>query len=257
MGFDAQAARHVEALYRSPDIAAQRASLLRLLAPVAGERILDLGCGPGFLVRDLAAALGPTGRVVGLDPSLPMLGLARERCRDLPGVDLREGDAQQLPLADASVDAAVVCQVLEFVPVVERALSELYRVLRPGGRLLVVDTDWASCVWASSDEARMRHVLRAWDAHCPHPQLPRRLCGSLRAAGFDPVHVSVLGLVNAAYAEDTYSEGMIRPIAAFAARDPDLGAPVAAAWEQDLRDRGAAGRYFFSVSRFVFLARKA
>ena len=59
-------------------------------------------------------------------------------------------------------------------------------MLRPGGRLLVLDTDWDSIVWHSSDRERMERVLAAWNEHLADPYLPRRLPGLLRAAGLEP-----------------------------------------------------------------------
>ena len=65
--FDAAAARAVEAIYLTPDVAAQRARVIDLLSPAPGERLLDVGVGPGLLAFDLARLVGGSGRVVGLD----------------------------------------------------------------------------------------------------------------------------------------------------------------------------------------------
>ena len=72
--------------------------------------------------------------------------------------------------------------------------------LQRGGRALILDTDWESCVWHSSDPSRMHRVIEAWDTHCPHPHLPRVLGRLLRGAGLEVTGQSVIPLLNPAYA---------------------------------------------------------
>jgi ubiquinone/menaquinone biosynthesis C-methylase UbiE len=82
-----------------------------------------------------------------------MVELATRRLQGLAHVHVRAGDVAALPYVDQTFDAAVCTQVYEYVPDVDRALAELRRVLTPGGRAVIVDTDWESCVWNSSDSA--------------------------------------------------------------------------------------------------------
>jgi SAM-dependent methyltransferase len=98
-------------------------------------RVLDLACGSGIYSRALARAL-PDGQVVALDLSPAMLAYAVRRARRerLANVVWVHGDALALPLADAGVDAVNCCGALHLFPDVARALDEIYRVLRPGGR---------------------------------------------------------------------------------------------------------------------------
>jgi ubiquinone/menaquinone biosynthesis C-methylase UbiE len=108
------------------------------LRPVGGRRVLDLGAGPGGLAGDLA---GQGARVLALDGAPAMLQLARRRLQGaVPGgeVLLVRGDAQRLPLADASVDDVVGLLVVHLLPDVQQALRECRRVMKPGGRLALV-----------------------------------------------------------------------------------------------------------------------
>jgi hypothetical protein len=127
-------------------------------------------------------------------------------------------------------------------------------VLRPGGRLVVLDTDWDSIVWRSSDDARMARVLAAWDAHLVHRGLPRELPELLRGAGFRVAAVAVVPLLNVGDDPDTYSAGMRELIAGFVT---DHGIPAAdvAAWREDLLALG--DRSFFSLNRYLFTAIRA
>ena len=98
--------------------------------------VADLACGTGVMVERLAPF---AGRVLGIDNSAAMLKAARRRLGETPNVELRQGDLEQLPLDDAGCDAALLVLALTYVAEPGLALREAARVLRPGGRLVVVD----------------------------------------------------------------------------------------------------------------------
>ena len=105
------------------------------------------GLRPGLL-RHRAARGGRTdGSVVGVDASADMLAVAAKRAGGHDNVEFHEADATSLPVADASFDRALCVQVLEYVRDVSAALEEMRRALRPGGRVLVWDVDWATVSW--------------------------------------------------------------------------------------------------------------
>jgi len=96
----------------------------------------DLGCGTG----QLSAALAPfVARVVAVDGSAAMLQAAKKRLHGLDNIDLRRGDLEALPIDDARLDAATVMLVLHHIPEPAKALAEVARVLKPGGRIVLVD----------------------------------------------------------------------------------------------------------------------
>ena len=104
--YDKAAAQNIERSYSTPDIARQRLKTLKVLALNTGEHVLDVGCGTGFLISEMAAMVGETGSLTGVDFSQDMLDVAVERCKPLPQVNLQRGSAADLPLTDASFDAA-------------------------------------------------------------------------------------------------------------------------------------------------------
>ena len=256
--FDDTASQRLEAVYLTPDIVRQRKEVLAALALQPGETVLDVGSGPGLLVADMADVVGPEGRVTGIDVSDSMLALSRRRFAESP---LRErgsivkADATQLPFETGHFDAAASTQVYEYVPDVDRALAELYRVLRSGGRALILDTDWDSLVWSSMDSAQSRRLIEAWTKRFAHPHLPRTLRHRLRNAGFRVLRCDVLVLLNDTYDPDTYSLTNGDIMAEFV-QQHGLSASDVADWKRSLEVLGTQGLYFFSLNRYLFQATK-
>jgi ubiquinone/menaquinone biosynthesis C-methylase UbiE len=252
--FDEDRARAIEATYATPDVVAQRKFTLDLLGLQPGDRVLDVGSGPGYLVSEMAAAVGQNGAVHGVDASSAMNAIASRRTADQPWVRIDEGDALQLPYADGTFDAAVSVQVYEYVADMPRALTELRRVLRPGGRALIVDTDWDSLVWHTHDRELHRRVTAAWDQHLVHPHLPTVLARLLRDAGFTVTAQHVHVLFNSELNDDAFSARSMRSIAEYVAGLEGVTESDVADWLADLQARNDAGEYFFSLNRYAVMA---
>ena len=101
------------------------------LAVESGQAVLDLGCGGGHLVRELALAVGDGGRAVGPDMSAEQLSAARALCASLPAAELTEGDATDMSFEDGTFDGLASIQTLEYVPDVDGALAEAQLRRRP------------------------------------------------------------------------------------------------------------------------------
>jgi SAM-dependent methyltransferase len=128
---------------------------LQMLAISAGDRVLDVACGPGNFTRDFARAAGD-GLVVGIDASPSMLGVA-VRDTDATNAAYVRGDACDLPFRDASFDAVCCFAALYLIEEPMRALEEIVRVLAPGGRVALL----SSCSRASLPVPAVNAVVRA------------------------------------------------------------------------------------------------
>jgi arsenite methyltransferase len=254
--FDEQTAAVIEALYRIRDAERRRRLVRGALRARPGERILDVGCGPGFYVAELLDEVGESGSVVGLDVSAAMLQLARRRCAGRANVHFAEADATRLPVDDADFDAALSVQVMEYVPDVGSALAELESALRPGGRLVIWDIDWATLSFHSGDAALTERVLRAWDEHLAHASLPRTLARMLRAAGFESVDVEAHAFATQELDPETYGGGLVPFIAGFVSGRESVGAEEAARWLAEQRELDERGEFYFSVTQLCFTAVK-
>lgn len=112
---------------------------------VEGERLLDVGCGLADAALVLATDLGATGQLVGIDASAAMLDVARQRSTKAPcAVQFMVGDALSLEHEDESFDAVRSERTLQWLPDPEVAVAGFARVLRPNGRLSLIDTDWST-----------------------------------------------------------------------------------------------------------------
>jgi arsenite methyltransferase len=254
LSFDADLLPRLEALYRTRDILRRRRLVRDAVAAVPGERILDVGCGPGFYSTELLEQVGASGEVVGIDRSPQMLAAARQRSEGYPNVVFHEADATALPVEDASFDAALSVQVLEYVADVTRALAEMHRALRSGGRVVVWDVDWSTVSIHSQDPSRTRRVLEIWDGHLAHPALPRTLAPQLRSVGFEDVRVEGHTFATAELDPDSYAGSIVELMEQYVAGSKEFSEDEARAWAAEVRELGERGEFFFACIQFCFTA---
>jgi SAM-dependent methyltransferase len=252
--FSQSIVEQLERVYRGRDVRRRRALVHEALGATAGDRVLDVGCGPGFFVSELLDAVGPDGSVVGVDLSPDMLAVATKRAQGRPNAEFIESAAAPLPLPDQDFDRALSVQVMEYVDDVAAALGELHRVLRPRGRVVVWDVDWSTLSWHSTDAVRMARMVEAWDSHLTHPALPRTLAAQLRDAGFSDVRMEAH-----VFTTNELDPGDLRRLSGDA--DPQLrgeqgllSADEAQAWADEQYALADDGRFFFSVTQFCFVA---
>jgi arsenite methyltransferase len=251
--FDEKIVKQLEILYRSRDVLSRRRLVYEALRAQPGYRVLDVGCGPGFYSRELLDQVGPEGAVTGIDQSPQMLAVAKRRSEGFGNARFQEGDATALPVESDEFDRALSVQVLEYVADVPKALAEMHRALRPGGRVVIWDVDWATVSWHSEDPDRMARVLAAWDQHLAHPSLPRTLAASLTAAGFEDVRMDGHAFATNDLSVETYGGAALPVIERYVRQQ---GSPDVDAWAAEQRALGERGEFFFACIQFCFSGTK-
>jgi len=245
--------RFMDEAQKPPAIQASKRLMLERIALTPGAAVLDVGCGPGTDVFDMVELVGPTGRLVGLDASEIMLAEARRRARafDVP-ITFEVGDVQALPFPDDTFDVCRAERVLEHLPDPERALTEMVRVTRPGGRIAAFDFDWDTLMIDNPDKETTRtfvlshsdSIQNGWIGR----QLPRLFKEqSLEGLSIDPVQV----FVHYVLAELAFGSHL-----ALLQTNGTLDAGRAGQWWEYLQHADERGTLLISFTAFVVVGAK-
>jgi ubiquinone/menaquinone biosynthesis C-methylase UbiE len=242
----------------APDQLQVNGALLGMLAPLAGERILEVGCGSGVLCRQIAPAVAPGGSITGVDISPEFLGLARDYAASggaSASLQWSASQAEALPFQEACFDGAFAARLLLHVLHPQAVLNELARVVRPGGRVVVMDWDFDTVAVDHSDRELTRRLIH-WrcDHHGGNNWSGRQLWGRMVAAGL--LNVKAAPLVSVARrGNDSLTLSLFR--AAQVARDGGAIAPEEHdAWVEELRSRLGDGSYFASIVYFIVVGER-
>lgn len=225
-----------------------------------GERLLDVGCGLGEAAVSLSEDVGATGEVVGIDASTSMLSGARERARGAAcSVRFSVGDALALDEPDGSFDAARAERTLQWLSDPQAAVDELARVLRRGGRISLIDTDWSTLrldVGDSNVAASVREAMRAERGRASN--VGSRLAELTRAAGFEGVLETAAAQVWTAWNPDDSPapDGCfsMRSLAEDLVATGQLDNADADRFVSTIHDAARNGRFSMSLTMFAVIA---
>ena len=229
-----------------------QAALLEPLDVRAGCRVLDYGCGPGFVARAMADVAGAGGHVYGVDINARFVADASRRGEGVRHLSYHRVEGGRIPLADGVVDRLLCKNVLEYVPDVGATLAEFQRVLEPGGRILAIDSDWGFVVVEPWGGARTARFFAAASPAFKTPEIGRGLRVALMDAGFVDVEVDVRAGV------DTTGRSLevLRNMASYAGTFDAMAEAEVAAMLAEAEAAVEAGRYLFCLPQFLVSGRR-
>ncbi|MBH0779088.1 methyltransferase domain-containing protein [Nocardia sp. NEAU-351] len=167
-----------------PGIRGLRAWAHHALALRSGESAVDIGSGTGSEVLNFAETVGPTGSAVGVEPDPNLLASAERRAAEADSAaKFHSGDAYGIPFGANTFDALLCERVFQHLTAPARAANEIARVLRPGGRAVVVDVDWGTAIMHPGDLTVVHQIIETLAAATTNPRSGRRIPGLLTKAG--------------------------------------------------------------------------
>jgi len=219
------------------------------LALRAGDSALDLGCGTGDELAPVAQIVGPQGRVVGIDVSEALVAEARARTRATPSIHVVVGDAHELPFAEGEFSASRAERVLMHLQDPGRAVAQMARVTRAGGRVVAIEPDWDTLIIDSDDLRMARRVARAQADAIRHPDIGRRLPRLATDAGLE-----ILGVQHATtpIRDPERAEVVFRLRAAI----DSLEDAAASSWWDAVKSMSTRYPFFAAVTGTTLVARK-
>ncbi len=238
---------------RLRELSRRRYSLLDLHD---GDSVLEVGCGLGDDARGLAALVGPRGKVVAVDSSAAMVNEARKRTEGSSTIEFVVGDAHALELADQRFDACWTERVLEHLADPARALAEMVRVTRPGGRIVAFEPDHDTLIIDAADRATTTTIVTTLAQGIRSGWIGRSLFGLFRTNGLQDVKVAPTPVVSNDLT-DTNALLRLDATAAAAVQRGLLSEQAVSEWFADLRERHAAGRFFACLLCFTAIGKKA
>ncbi len=227
-----------------------------LLQLEPGMKVLEAGCGVGDDARRIAERVMPGGRVMAVDSSSAMIDKARSGtgCAALP-VEFQVGDMRALPFPDNYFSRCRIDRVLQHVPRPETAVSELVRVLEPGGLLLAYDNDWGTFSITSGDREVTRSLEKFWSGSFANSRIGRDLRGLFISSGLSNVkaYPGTFRLTDFETADKVYN---LRETVRRAAANGVVRAAEGSRWIEELIDRTRKGSFLAVLTAYTVVGEK-
>lgn len=228
------------------------------MAITPGATLLDAGCGPGVDTLPLAALTGENGLVIGVDSDKGMLAEADRVAAESPchgWIEHRHGSVLDLPLDADAVDACRAERLLQVLPpeLAQTVLSELIRVTRPGGRVVLVDTDWGSASIDFPDARLERRLIEFFTLNMrPNGVAGRQLYALCRKQGLEDIRVEVVPVIQHTPDETPFGDWLIETATA----QGRMTVAEAIYWQEELQLRAEQQRFYACLNMVVASGRK-
>jgi ubiquinone/menaquinone biosynthesis C-methylase UbiE len=247
--------RFLDAASAAASVQVYKRRMLELLELRPGSRVLDVGCGTGDDVREMAKHVGAGGRIVGIDNSQAMIGVARQRAEGTENpVEFRVADVMELPFGAASFDSCRADRSLMHVPDAGQALAEMARVTKPGGRIVVYEVDFETLLIDAADRVLTRKILNTWCDSFRNGWLGRHIPALALDQGLEDIQIAPYTmLLSPPLAHLLMGKATVERAVAKAV----VTAAEAQRWLEHLEELERSGRFFSSLTGFLVAARKA
>eukprot|EP00455_Lapot_gusevi_P044542 TRINITY_DN5576_c0_g1_i3.p1 TRINITY_DN5576_c0_g1~~TRINITY_DN5576_c0_g1_i3.p1 ORF type:complete len:302 (+),score=24.75 TRINITY_DN5576_c0_g1_i3:86-907(+) len=256
------AVKDIENMYGNPSMRRQRQIIISKLQIAPGEVGADIGCGSGHLSREIVESCNQIEVMHGVDISPQLVAYCQQQAfldaLHQQKLQYAVGKADELPFPSSSLDFIVCTQVLEYLPNVQQVLQEFYRVLKPNGRCVIIDTDSDSYIVHSQNEVLTKRILEAFLPHAYDMHLPRTLRTKLTSAKFQVQAIETIPILETHFEHPGFWRYLTRFIANYVrnARDSDVSGEVDA-WLADLELTAQLNQSFFCLNRFMFTSVKS
>jgi arsenite methyltransferase len=242
-----------------PDIIEQWRFYLATLNPAAGDIIVDVGCNTGEAERFLIREYPHIAKVIGIEnhPTRYERALSRWRDEGSPAqIEFKLADAQELPFPDETADRVLCAETLEWVNHPVKALQEMYRILKPNGRVVVIHTDFDTQVFNAANKQRSRKIVNLFADSGPNGHIGRELYGLCKQASFQTVEPLVYTLVNQEWTPNLYSYQAAQMMVDWLTEQSLISSEELELWLADLAAQQAKNIFFYSVNRYICCCKK-
>lgn len=245
---DSERLQRYDKMFRVPPQRVE--ALLKPLSLEEGHRVLDFGCGPGFVSTEIARLVGPNGTVHAVDVNQEFV----TRCQAI-SEEAGMGDRltahhlkdDTIPIEVGSIDRALAKNVLEYVPDASKSLQAIRRTLASGGMLAAVDSDWGFVVAEPFSPREVTELFEAAQPAFREPYIGRRLPGLFRGAGYSEVEVRVNSVID----RKGHLQGVIHNMLAYALQFGRLSEQRVTDYKERLLNAVNDGEYLFILPQFV------